>query len=198
MRRTKIAIACQGAGSQVGGSWGISDERGNHGLGPSVVALWLQRFAGRSMRNAGLEQLMRILAKGVSMLNKACAGLLVVLFLSTEAVAQDWPPLPTQGFISDRVATHADVAAGNAVFSAGLGGAAGKSTPLRIQIPQYAYYNEGGTNIPVVVLQAERTDIRKPGGEVVQLTFVGVLMPDGKKLVAALPNIKLLGRVAPK
>ena len=132
------------------------------------------------------------------MLDKACAGLFVVLFLSTDAVAQDWPPLPKQGFISDRVATPADVAAGNAVFSAGVGSATGKSTALRIQIPQYAYYNEGGTNIPVVVLQAERTEIRKPSGEVVQLTFVGLLMPNGKKLVAALPNIKLLGRVAPK
>lgn len=96
------------------------------------------------------------------MRNKACAGLLIVLFLSTEAVTQDWPPLPKQGFIRGRVATPADVAAGNAVFSAAVGGGAvGKATPLRIQIPQYAYYKEGGTKTPVIVLQAERVDIQK-------------------------------------
>jgi hypothetical protein len=135
----------------------------------------------------------------IEMCKKACAALLLVLFLGAEAATQDWPPLPKQGFISGRVATPADVAAGNAVFSAAVaGGAAGKSTPLRIQIPQYAYYKEGGTKIPVIVLQAERVDIQKEGGEVVQMTSVGALKPDGRKVIGLLTSFELLGQVRPR
>jgi hypothetical protein len=132
------------------------------------------------------------------MRKKACAALLFVLFLGAEAVTQDWPPLPKQGFISGRVATPADVAAGNAVFSAAVSGGVGKSTPLRIQIPQYAYYKEGGTKIPVIVLQAERVDIQKQGGEVVQMTSVGALKPDGRKVIGLLTSFELLGTVRPR
>jgi hypothetical protein len=133
------------------------------------------------------------------MRKKACAALLFVLFIGTEGVTQDWPPLPKQGFISGRVATTSDVAAGNAVFSASVGGGAvGKSMPLRIKIPQYAYYNESGTKIPVIVLQAERVDIRKEGGEVVQMTSVGALKPDGKKIIGLLTSFELLGPVPPR
>ena len=133
------------------------------------------------------------------MCKKACAALLFILFLGTEAVTQDWPPLPKQGFISGRVATPADLAVGNAVFSgAVVGGAAGKSTPLRIQIPQYAYYKEGGTKIPAIVLQAERVDIQKQGGEAVQMTSVGALKPDGRKVIGLLTSFELLGRVPPR
>jgi hypothetical protein len=133
------------------------------------------------------------------MRKKACVALLFVLFLGTEAVTQDWPPLPKQGFISGRAATPADVAAGNAIFSATVGGGAvGKSTPLRIKIPQYAYYKEGGTKIPVVVLQAERVDIRKESGEVVHMTSVGALKPDGKKVIGLLTSFELLGQVPPR
>src|SRR5215510_10539464 len=133
------------------------------------------------------------------MRKKACVALLIVLFLGTEAATQDWPPLPKQGFISGRIATPADVAAGNAVFSAAVsGGAVGKSTPLRIQIPQYAYYKEGGTKIPVIVLQAERVDLRKEGGEAVQMTSVCRLKPDGKKIIGLLPKLGIPGRTPPK
>jgi len=133
------------------------------------------------------------------MRKKVCAALLFVLFLGTEAVAQDWPLLPKQGFISGRIATPADLAAGNAVFSgAVVGGAVGKSTPLRIQIPQYAYYTEGGTKIPVVVLQAERVDLQKESGEVVQMRLVGALKPDGRKVVGLLTNFELLGPARPR
>jgi hypothetical protein len=125
---------------------------------------------------------------------EAYAALVFCLILSTEGLTQDWAPLPKQGFISGRVAAAADVAAGNAVFSAAVGGGAvGKSTPLRIKIPQYAYYKESGTKIPVIVLQAERVDIRKDGGEVVQMTSVGALKPDGKKIIGLLTSFELLG-----
>jgi hypothetical protein len=134
------------------------------------------------------------------MRKKACAALLFVLVLGTEAVAQDWPPLPKQGFISGRVATPADVAAGNAVSSPVVGGGGvGKSTPLRIQIPQYAYLKEeGGTKIPVIVLQAERVDIQKQGGEVVQMTWVAARKPDGRNVIGLLTSFELLGTVRPR
>src|SRR5215510_39154 len=126
------------------------------------------------------------------MRKKACVALLVALFLATEATAEGWPPLPKQGFISGRVATPADVAAGNAVFSTAVGGASGKSTPIEIEIPQYAYYKEGGTKIPVIVLQAERVDIQ--GAKPVQMSSVGAVGLDGKKFVGLLRSFELLGR----
>jgi hypothetical protein len=126
----------------------------------------------------------------------ACAPLLISLLLATEAAAENWPPLPKQGFISGRVATPADVAAGNAVFSAAVGGGAvGKSTPIRIQIPQYAYYKEGATKIPVIVLQVERVDVQ--GASTVQMTSVGAVRLDGKKFIGLLTSFELLGRAPP-
>jgi hypothetical protein len=133
------------------------------------------------------------------MSKRTCAALLFALCLGTEAVTQEWPALPKQGFISGRVATPADLAAGNAVFSgAVVGGAAGKSTPLRFQIPQYAYYKEGGTKIPVIVLQAERVDIQKQDGEIVQMPLVGALKPDGRKVIGLVTSFELLGTVRPR
>ena len=130
------------------------------------------------------------------MRKEACVALLVALFLATRAAAEGWPPLPTQGFISGRVATPADVAAGNAVFSAAVGGGAvGKSTPIPIEIPQYAYYKEGGTKVPVIVLQAERVDIQ--GAKPVQMTSVGAVRLDGKKFIGLLTSFELLGRTPP-
>jgi hypothetical protein len=91
----------------------------------------------------------------IIMRKKAYAALLFVLFLGTEALTQDWPPLPKQGFINGRAATPADVAAGNAVFSAAVaGGAVGKSTPLRIKIPQYAYYKLESDSFSAIPLRA--------------------------------------------
>src|SRR5215475_13343381 len=130
------------------------------------------------------------------MRRRACAAVLFVLFLGTEAATQDWPPLPKQGFTSGRVATAADVAAGNAIFSAAVGGGAvGKSTPIRIEIPQYAYYEEGGTKIPVIVLQAERVDIQ--GATTTQMSSVGAVRLDGKKFIGLLTSFELLGRTPP-
>jgi len=130
------------------------------------------------------------------MRKQACAALLIIAFLATEAATEEWPPLPKQGFISGRVATPADVAAGKAVFSAAVGGGAvGKSTPIRIQIPQYAYYKEDGTKSPVIVLQAERVDIQ--GAKAVQMTSVGAVRLDGQKFIGLLTSFELLGRTPP-
>ena len=130
------------------------------------------------------------------MRKNACAAFLIVLFLATEAATEEWPPLPKQGFIGGRVATPADVAAGNAVFSTIVGGGAvGKATPIRIEIPQYAYYSEGGTKVPVIVLQAETVDIQ--GENTVQMSSVGAVRLDGKKFVGLFTSFELLGRAPP-
>lgn len=73
----------------------------------------------------------------------------------------------------------------------------GKSTPLRIRIPQYAWHKQGETKIPVVVIQAERIDINR-GGEAVQMTTVAAVGPDGKKFIDLLTNFELLGAVPPR
>ena len=127
------------------------------------------------------------------MRKRACVAFLIIPFLATAAAAEDWPALPERGFISGRVATPADVAAGNAVFSAA--GAGAVATPMRMQIPQYAYYKEGGTKIPVIVLQAERVDIQGPN--TVQMTSVGAVRLDGKKFIGLLTSFDLLGRAPP-
>jgi hypothetical protein len=90
----------------------------------------------------------------LSMKLNVCAALIAIAFLGT-AAAEDRPPLPKEGFISGRVATPAEAATGKAVFSAMVNGAPAKSTPIRIQIPQYAYYTEGAERTRVIVLQAE-------------------------------------------
>lgn len=103
--------------------------------------------------------------------------------------------MPKQGFISGRVATPADVAAGNAVFSAAAVGGAAVATPMRIEIPQYAYYKQGGTKIPVIVLQAERVAIQGPNA--MQMNSVGAVGLDGKKFIGLLTSFELLGRAPP-
>jgi hypothetical protein len=97
--------------------------------------------------------------------------------------AAGWPPLPERGFIVNRAATQADVAAGNAVFSAEAGDAViGK--PLRISIPQYAYHHDGGKRIAVMVVQAEEARGKK---------LVGARELNGQELVGFLDEFELLG-----
>jgi hypothetical protein len=125
-----------------------------------------------------------------------CAALIAIAFLGT-AVAADWPPLPKEGFISGRVATAAEAAAGKAVFSATVNGAPAKSTPIHIQIPQYAYYTQGAERTPVIVLQAETVEIPQ-GGKIVKMSMIGAIKPDGKHVIGLLTNFELLGTTRPK
>jgi hypothetical protein len=130
------------------------------------------------------------------MRKRACAAFLIILFLATAAATEEWPPLPKQGFITGRAATPADVAAGNAVFATAVDGVVvGKPKPIPIEIPQYAYYREGGTKTPVIVLQAETVDIQgtNPG----KMNSVGAVKLDGKKFVGLFTSFELLGRNAP-
>jgi len=48
------------------------------------------------------------------------------------------------------------------------------------------------------VLQAERVDLQKESGEVVQMRLVGALKPDGRKVVGLLTNFELLGPARPR
>jgi hypothetical protein len=107
-------------------------------------------------------------------------------------VAEEWPPLPKEGFISGRVATAAEAASGKAVFAATVGGVPAKSTPIRIQIPQYAYCTEGAERSPVIVLQAENVEIPQ-GGKIVKMSLVGAIHPDAKRFIGLLANCELLG-----
>ena len=80
----------------------------------------------------------------------------IILFgaCSLAASAQDsWPPLPKAGFVAGRPATQADVNSGSAGFAIDGNGVAG--SPLHVTIPQYAYFNDNGTKVPVVLIQAE-------------------------------------------
>lgn len=67
-----------------------------------------------------------------------------------------WPVLPTEGFLTGRVATQDDVNAGLAVFA--TEGADSVRAPLSITVPQYAYHRDQESRqlIPVIIVQAER------------------------------------------
>jgi hypothetical protein len=81
-------------------------------------------------------------------------SVLSILPAAAAAQAPVWPALPSQEFIRGRPATKADVAAGNAVFVAAIGEKViGRA--LEMPIPQYAYFNDRGRKIQVVVVQAE-------------------------------------------
>jgi len=87
--------------------------------------------------------------------------------------------------------TKADVSAGNAVFVASQDavGEAIISRPIAITIPQYAYFNDDGRKLPVVVVQAEEARGKQ---------LVGARDLDGKPIVGFITDFELLGNVSPK
>jgi len=132
-------------------------------------------------------------------MSKACTvpvALVAALFLSA-AMADDWPPLPATGFITGRVATVEEAAMGKAFFCAMINGAPAKSTPIKIKIPQYAYYHEGSKKTPVIVMQAEAVQIPQ-GSKTVTMSMVGARGPDGKGIIGLLTNFELLGTAPPR
>jgi hypothetical protein len=70
----------------------------------------------------------------------------------------DWPELPELAFVRGRAATELDVDAGHAAFVLQAQGGH-TPTPLRIQIPQYAYHRDGDTGVrtPGIIIQAEQS-----------------------------------------
>lgn len=118
--------------------------------------------------------------------------LLAFLALAAPAVAQDsttvvWPDLPTDGFLSGRVATAEDVAEGRAQFA--IGSDAG-AEPIDIAIPQYAILRSNGAGVPGIVLQAEAA----------QGMRVAAFRPlDGSGVtVALIDQLELLGQETPR
>ena len=99
-----------------------------------------------------------------------------------------WPSLPSRGFVTGRPATLADVAAGNAAFAAEVKGKS-NGKPIRVAIPQYAYFKDGKQRVPVIVIQAEEAQGRK---------LVGARTTDGKYVVGLITDFELLGTETPK
>lgn len=96
-----------------------------------------------------------------------------------------WPELPSVGFISGRAATQKDLEAGNAVFVSQVGEVV-IGTPLKIEIPQYAYHLENGKKTPVIIVQAE---VAKNN------TIIGARNLNGGELVGLLNEFELLGTI---
>lgn len=99
-----------------------------------------------------------------------------------------WPSLPKDGFIVGRAATTEDVKAGRAVFVAAQGGLiVGK--PIAINIPQYAWLQDGKNKVAVVIIQAEEANGQK---------IVGAVQSNGQYLAATLAEFELLGSSPPR
>lgn len=120
------------------------------------------------------------------MMNKALASFLFLVAIT--ASAADWPPLPKEKFVTGRAATAADVTADKAAFSAqSEGKVVGK--PLRIVVPQYAYYTQDGKKVPAVIIQAE---------EAMGLQIIGARLVNGQKIVDAITQFEFLGTKPPQ
>jgi hypothetical protein len=117
-----------------------------------------------------------------------------------------WPPLPTSGFISGRVATQVDIDQDLAVFgfpkkleaaqvaklTAGEASeeveCAG-SSPLDILIPQYAILNLNGEKLPCIIIQGEENGQSK--------IVACRLIRDNNITIGLLEDFELLGQEAP-
>jgi hypothetical protein len=109
-----------------------------------------------------------------------------LIWAMAPAASEQWPSLPSQGFINGRAGTTNDVGAGNAVFSM-----EGAGRPLSIAIPQYAYWTSGsGERVPVIVVQAEIA----PNGD----QIIGLRKRDGSEIVATRSEVTLLGTERPR
>ncbi len=107
---------------------------------------------------------------------------------SQAQVATAWPPLPTTGYISGRVATAADVQRGNAVFAACVG-VVGQT--LHFAIPQYALWHDPLSDSikRVFVVEAEWFE----GDSMFGLRQI----PSGKDAMATIADVQLLGQTPP-
>jgi hypothetical protein len=110
----------------------------------------------------------------------------LVAFSFTASPGSAWPPLPKADFVAGRVATQADVNNGNAGFAIGGNGLIG--SPLSITIPQYAYFNDNGTMVPVVLIQAEAAQGKQ---------LASGKKADGSIVVGFLSDFTLLGTQSP-
>jgi hypothetical protein len=103
------------------------------------------------------------------------------------AWADDWPPLPKQGFITGRAAQAADVQNGDAVFVAAVDGQV-IGRPMAVRIPQYVAV-KGPPRVKGILVQAEAAQ---------GVEMYGILTADGQSLVTLSSEVELLGTRRPK
>lgn len=102
-----------------------------------------------------------------------------------------WPDLPQGGFITGRSAHVGDVDRGDAVFSQQTDEGAAAAYP--ITIPQYAFWkDETGSNVPVIVVQAERHI-----ADVDVEPILGLRTFEGECIVASGDEVEFLGTDLP-
>jgi hypothetical protein len=118
-------------------------------------------------------------------IKKYFTSLMMLLPVLGSAQEIKWPILPSTGFISGRAATQKDLEAGNAVFVSQVGNVV-IGTPLKMEIPQYAYHLENGKKIPVIIVQAE---------EAKNNIIIGARNINGGELVGLLNEFELLGTI---
>lgn len=111
--------------------------------------------------------------------------LLSALLFSVPTLAQEntLPLLPTEGFISGRIATQEDVKNGNAAFAT-LPEQKVFRRAIPIPIPQYAIYTAKGENKIVFIIQAEKVN-----GE----ATIGARFPEGGEVIGTPKDFQLLG-----
>lgn len=103
----------------------------------------------------------------------------------TAAEEMAYPPLPTEGFISGRIATQEDVTKGDAAFAT-LPEQKVVRQAVPIPVPQYAIYRGGEKRRLVFVIQVEKVN-----GKVT----IGARYPEGGDVLIGTPtDFMLLGK----
>jgi len=77
--------------------------------------------------------------------------------LTVAAEKVDYPPLPTEGFVTGRIATQEDVNNGNAAFAT-LPEQKVVRQAVPIPVPQYAVYRGGQKHELMFVIQVEKVN----------------------------------------
>lgn len=102
---------------------------------------------------------------------------------------QEYPPLPTEGFVSGRIAVQEDVTNGDAAFAT-LPEQHVVRQAVPIPVPQYAIYRGGDEHKLVFVIQVEKVN-----GKVT----IGARPPEGGDVVIGTPqDFMLLGKTPNK
>ena len=104
------------------------------------------------------------------------------------ALAETWPPLPTEDFTKGRAAIRDDVDEGRAAFVGEVNGMM-IGVPIDITIPQYAYLNRDGKKLAVIVIQAEQVQNDK---------IIGAKLLNGSDIAGFMQDFELLGNHQPK
>jgi hypothetical protein len=116
---------------------------------------------------------------------------LYIVFLGvlsmTASAGEVLPELSKVKSVSGRSATEVDVKAGAAVFQL-RDGEVSIGSPINIPIPQYALFNDEGTLVPVIVIQAEQARGQR---------LIGAIDALGQPIAGLFTDFKLLGNQRP-